>query len=519
MLSRAFAAALILPILFAAPAIAQTAGGLNPLQLIATYESSGGTNAGATELPNSSATGIYQDISGTWSQALQLCGCGTTAQFPTAMSAPASVQTAANAALYNANGFSAWTCAGCNPALTAALAANGGASAYQTQVSTNPADYASLDTTGGLAAYMAGSGPALDGSGITVSATGITGAGVVPTSAVTGGSATTTGSTTQQTTPFSDAWATYITGISQQLQAVLGDVQAMVATPLSSILILGIAVLGIQTMFGTASMSTFMAWLLRGAFIVAMVGTAGSGLYQSYVVGPIMSIPQWFTSSINVGAASTTSTNVAGILDVIYNASQAQLQLILNGLSVSPSTWGDAMAASLLAVLVLCVLAAIWLLFAVVQLCLTILIAIGPLVLLAFLFDPLRRYVWGWIDTIVTLLLQYLVLAIMLAFFSPVIQKLESAFTPGAAPASDIRVFGALFLQLVIFAIGSGYLVHIVSRITSGWAPALSINRVISAAVVMASTAGRGASTAAQGTVAVAQRAIRGGAPVGRSLT
>ena len=95
-------------ILAASPALAQTgASAINPLSLIVQDESSG--NATLTN-PTSSASGLFQDVSATWAQALADCGCGTTAMYPTAASAPSSIQIAANAALINSQGLSAWLC-------------------------------------------------------------------------------------------------------------------------------------------------------------------------------------------------------------------------------------------------------------------------------------------------------------------------------------------------------------------------------------------------------------------------
>lgn len=128
---------------------------INPIDLIIQDESSGNPTAQST---TSTASGLFGDTNSTWAEALQLCGCGTTADYPIAATAPASVQIAANDALINQDGLSDWLCAGCDPAFAAQVAADGGASAFQTSgLDTNPADFASADTAAGLAALLGGS--------------------------------------------------------------------------------------------------------------------------------------------------------------------------------------------------------------------------------------------------------------------------------------------------------------------------------------------------------------------------
>ena len=125
---------------------------LSPITAVAGPESSFGTNL---QNPNSTASGIYGFLQTTWQQDLQAIG-GSVAQYPTAISAPSSLQTAVFAYEYNTRGFSAWTCPGCDAVLTQEVTNAGGPGAYAAPgtLSTNPADYASLDTAAGLQAYF-----------------------------------------------------------------------------------------------------------------------------------------------------------------------------------------------------------------------------------------------------------------------------------------------------------------------------------------------------------------------------
>ncbi len=166
-------------LLWAAGAHAQ---GINPLPLIIQAESSGNPTAQST---SSTASGLAGDINGTWAAALAACGgCGTVTQYPTAASAPASVQVAANNALINSQGLQPWLCVNCDAKFSAQVAAAGGAGAFQTSgLDTNPTDFAALDTPSALAAFVNG------GGGTAVTGTPLaTSAGTAITPATSGGS-------------------------------------------------------------------------------------------------------------------------------------------------------------------------------------------------------------------------------------------------------------------------------------------------------------------------------------------
>jgi len=140
------------------------AAAINPIPLIIQNGSSGNPTAQNAE---TTASGLFQDTSSTWAEALAACNCGTRAQYPTAASAPSSVQIAANDALINQNGLSDWLCAGCDPTFAAQVAADGGVGAFQTSgLDTNPADFASTDTAGGLADFLAANGAGVTETGI-----------------------------------------------------------------------------------------------------------------------------------------------------------------------------------------------------------------------------------------------------------------------------------------------------------------------------------------------------------------
>lgn len=296
---------------------AQTTG-LSVLPVIAEFESSGNPTA---QNPSSSASGLYGDTNSTWAEALSLCGCGTTDEYPTAASAPPSVQTAANAALIDSVGLQPWLCAGCDVPLAAAIQADGRASAFDTaDLSADPATYAALDTSSGLAAYLAAdSGTATaGGGGLTVSttdpgtgATGTVGTGTLASAAAASGATAQTATGNAQN-PFTYLWNEYATGIAQPLQMEVAQLQTVAAPYLTILLTLMLIAMGTATNVGRMQADAFLYRAIRMSVVVAFTAV-GSTYYQQYVIDLFGSLPTVFSNGI-LGA---NSTNPAAGFDIV----------------------------------------------------------------------------------------------------------------------------------------------------------------------------------------------------------
>ena len=90
-------------------------------QLVQSFESGTpgqpGTGNYSAQNPTSSASGAYGFVNSTWLQFLSQIG-GDTAQYPTAASAPASVQDSVFSQAVSQSGLSSWLCPNCDPALS-----------------------------------------------------------------------------------------------------------------------------------------------------------------------------------------------------------------------------------------------------------------------------------------------------------------------------------------------------------------------------------------------------------------
>jgi type IV secretion system protein VirB6 len=394
---------------------------INPDTLIIQDESSGNPTA---QSPSSTASGLFGDTNSTWAEALAACGCGTTAEYATAASAPASLQIAANNALINQNGLSDWLCAGCDAPFAAQVAADGGVSAFQTSgLDTNPADFASLDTTAGLQAYLAGGtiGPTTGTPG-TISA------------AVAAGGVTAVGSFHV----FSWLWTQYADTIQTPINNDTNLIFEAIDPGVNYLLIIVMAIIGICMMFGKADMWFFTNRFARAAS-VSLLFFLGTIYYIEYVVQPVEGLPTYFSQTI----LGNTSANPAAGFDVatasfFEYSSNAHWNLIFD-----TSETVESAVIYFVALLIffggLLVIFGAWL---VAQVLTQLLLMVGPIFILGFLFDKTFNWAMGWVGELVH---QAVVTLGLLLLTALILNLVQQAFNQIPAVTSGVAAMEGLF--------------------------------------------------------------------------
>jgi hypothetical protein len=449
--------------LLPAVAWAQTTG-QNVLPLIAQYESSGNPTA---QNSGSTSSGLYGMLNSTWAQALEDCGCGTTAQFANEASAPASTQSAAAAALINSQGLSPWTCANCDAPFTAALADEGGASAFQTSgLSTDPTDYSSLDTTAGLSSFMGTTGTA-GTAGLTVSTTGSD----LTTSGTTGGvtvapplgSTTTAAAGSTSMTPFSLVWNDYESVMAGPISTDIGNVLTTAAQPLGLFLLLDMLVMGCLIAVGMNNFNNLWRRLFKIMVVIALVGAAN--IYQSDFVSVVTSLPTWLNQGLGI---SGNALGPAGNFDKV---SAAFLSAVHTAWAQVP--WGSEMFldAGMFAIAFVIMYGAEIIMFGVwfvAQVITQILLVIGPFMALTLLSEYLSDIFVRYIKTLLLMVVVSFIVNFVTVLALQVMTALIGAISPSAVAGTLIAgVFGA---AIAVAAIASA--VVVLPRVIEGLAGA-----------------------------------------------
>jgi type IV secretion system protein VirB6 len=376
MLRSVFLISIVVLVFGSCVAFAQTTQSI--LSLIAHYESSDNPTA---QNPSSTASGLYGMLNSTWAEALQLCGCGSTAQYSNAASAPASVQTAAEAALLQQDGLSDYTCAGCDAALTAAINAAGGPDAFAAQIaalSTDPSTYGSLDTSGGLTDYFGGNGS---------TPTTIGGA------AAAGGVTANAGATMS---PFSYFFDQLQTTIIAPLQNDIPIVQGIVSFWVTALLSLSVMFMAIAGFMGHSTVDSFFYRLLRIAVVVPLVAV-GSAYYSGFIVAAANALP------LDLGNAimGTNSTNPAAPFDIVLHSFNAQYANVSWGFF--PSEFGAKLMIDIAWGVLAVFEAIIYTPWAAAQIILQFALVIGPVLVLGWLFNATASIANRWLSALAML--------------------------------------------------------------------------------------------------------------------
>ncbi len=473
----------------------------DPFSLVAFFESSNGTNL---QNSSSSASGNFGIINSTWRSALSAIG-GDPSKYPTAISAPNSVQFAVEAQLLRTHGFGDYTCAGCDAALTAQLAATGGPAAYNLgNLSTNPADYSSVDTAAGLQTYFQSNGAS------TVTSTGPGGDTLTFPTLSTPGSSVVSVTTGASFNPFTWIWNTYQTGVQSTLSGMIGTIEGQASGPIGSLLVLDVAILGVLLIYHISSFANFSSKLFRAGVVVAALGS--TNLFQIWIVDPFTSFPNW------IGAGLGLPAKGAAAFDAVFQIYLIKANEPLLAMPWYTGGWWESMLWIYLGAAFLIVgdgiMFFVWFFS---QVGTQLLFLLGPILTLALLFDYTRHLFDRYIGALVHLALTAFVSVVL----ADLLLNLMIAGLNSVKSSKDsIEATSALGIGIGVFVLSFSVpiMAYLISHVTGGFGAANRIAQMLGGAA--AEQAPARAAGAAVGAAAAAPIAIaRGIAPAGSSLS
>ncbi len=247
-------------------------------------------------------------------------------------------------------------------------------------------------------------------------------------------------------TPFTtmdqDFGAAFGTGIQTAITSLL----AAVATPLLACVTLWIIVQGILVMRGDMDARGGITRIIRVAFVVGIL--TSSGLYTTYVQTAFMTtIPTWLTTAAG-GSVSpiTTPQN----FDNIWQVTEHTVETVSAQLSQF-----DFINAVSLAIIDLLVAVFLLITFAIYEFAIIIvgiMVAIGPVLLVGYLFDATKGVTDRWIGKLIT----YSILSLLINVTLNVVLQGEKLYmrlilTQQASGLAAIPVEIKLLLSLVMF--------------------------------------------------------------------
>jgi len=271
---------------------------------------------------------------------------------------------------------------------------------------------------------------------------------------------------------FEFVYQTYVTSIAGAITSDVDKVLAAAQGPLDVMLILLLMIYGYEVI--AAQGTTFghlMGRIIRISVVVFLL--ANTSAYNYYVVSFFTTgLPDFFAQHI---AGTPGGTNPGAAFD------KALVDMWLKTTAVWQIAPGWIKAiffdiASIAAfVIVACALVVMFAVFLVVQMLVSLAVVIGPLLLLAWLFDYTRKIVNGWIDVLVTLSLLTLVINVLVELL---VSAIGTALTNTrlTGPATD-QLMELLGISLVVLVLSTSVVVlpRMLERIAGGVAAGVGL--------------------------------------------
>jgi type IV secretion system protein VirB6 len=247
-------------------------------------------------------------------------------------------------------------------------------------------------------------------------------------------------------TPFTMMDQDFGVAFGTGIQTAITSLLAAVATPLLACVTLWIIVQGILVMRGDMDARGGIARIIRVAFVVGIL--TSSGLYATYVQTSFMTtIPNWLATAAG-GSVSATSTpqtfdNMWQVTEHTIESANAQLSNF------------DVVDAVSLAVIELCVAILLIITFAIYEFAIIvigIMVAIGPVLIVGYLFDATKGVTDRWIGKLIT----YSVLTLLINVTLNIVltgekQYMRAMLAQQAQGAAAIPVEIQILISLVMF--------------------------------------------------------------------
>jgi len=264
---------------------------------------------------------------------------------------------------------------------------------------------------------------------------------------------------------FQYIYQAYSNGIAGSITAVIAKVLSAARGPLNVMLILLLMLYGYQLIAAQgSSFEQAMGRLMRMAVVIFLIANASA--YNYYVVSFFTTgLPDFFAQNI---AGAPGGTNPGASFDAV-----------LTNMWIDTTTvWKDApgwisaiffdIAAIAAFVVVACALVLMFAVFLVVQTLINVTVAIGPIIILGWLYDYTKRIVNGWIDVLITLSIVTLTVNILLELLVKAMGTAISEATLTGPPNQQLFELLSISLVVLVLSASVAVLPRIIERIAGG---------------------------------------------------
>jgi len=266
------------------------------------------------------------------------------------------------------------------------------------------------------------------------------------------------------TNTFQYIYQAYSDGISSGISSTVDKVLSAAQLPLNSMLVIFVAVLGYATLTGRLAYGDGVNRIIRMSFVVLFV--TSSSVYGEYVVSFFTTgLPNFFAQHI---AGAPGGTNPGASFDTVMTQMWTDATIVWE-----QAPWGfkaiyDGILIVLSLAIVGCALVVMFAVFLVVQTLLGVIVAVGPLVILGYLFDYTKKIVDGWIDVLVTLSIVTLGIDVVLELLLKAITTALNNMTLTGSTNSQLQQLLGVSLVVLVLSAAVVILPRVVERIGNG---------------------------------------------------
>ena len=293
-------------------------------------------------------------------------------------------------------------------------------------------------------------------SGTTIAAG--SGSGTSPTAPPSGG-------TSASALPFEWVYNQVIKGILGQINTSIQTVETITSKPATAVLALAIAIMGVMTLFGNMDMAVFLSFAIRAAIVMAFI-QVGNTYYRDWIEAFVLGLPDYFAQAFSLtGSGGAPQQLFDGVLNgwtadalSVWHSSPWSFKAIFIGFCLAAAT----------VLIVIPSLVAMFTVFLISSFLLMVMLAIGPLMILALLFRTTHRFLHGYVNVMVTGAIFALVVDIVLGIFSSTLTQVMANFKPSGSPDTDLPGIFGLAIVILVTGLSMGRLPRLVEAIGGG---------------------------------------------------
>jgi type IV secretion system protein VirB6 len=273
-------------------------------------------------------------------------------------------------------------------------------------------------------------------------------------------------------TPFTnmatDFGVAFGTGISSSITSLL----SAVAQPLMACVTLWIIIQGILVMRGDMDARGGVTRIIKAAFVVGIL--TSSSLYTNYVQTLfITTIPNWFATA--AGGTTLSATSTPGTFDNMWQVTEHTVETVSSHIAIYDVV--DAVSLALVEIALMILLVITFAIYEFAIIITGIMVAIGPIVIVSYLFEATKGVADRWMGKLITYSLLTLLINITLA----VVLSGEKAYMRvilmnQASSGSSVAVEIKVLIELAMFFAMGAFIIVSLPAIAAALGGGLSVS-------------------------------------------